>query len=204
MEEPENNRKYNRRKFLVAGVRASLLLGIGGAGAFVAIKNGSGQTVWQLDPAKCVQCGRCATNCVLTPSAVKCVHVYAMCGYCDLCGGYFKPGTKTLTTAAENQLCPTNAIRRKYVEDPFFEYTIDEPHCIGCAKCVKGCGSFGNGSLQLQVRHNICVNCNQCSIARSCPADAFSRVPVNQPYLLRQVSGEQQITAKTPSNPKDE
>ncbi|MFZ4522424.1 MAG: ferredoxin [Bacteroidales bacterium] len=204
MEEPESNPKYNRRRFLATGVRASLLLGIGGAGAFIATKNSTGQTVWQLDPAKCVQCGRCATNCVLTPSAVKCVHVYAMCGYCDLCGGYFKPGTKTLTTAAENQLCPTNAIRRKYVEDPFFEYTIDEPHCIGCAKCVKGCGSFGNGSLQLQVRHNTCVNCNECSIARSCPADAFSRVPVSQPYLLRQVAEEQQVTAKSPTNPKDD
>ena len=142
------------------------------------------QLVWQLDPAKCIQCGRCATNCVMTPSAVKCTHVYAMCGYCDLCGGYFKPDTKTLNTAAENQLCPTNAIKRKFIEDPFFEYTIDEPLCIGCAKCVKGCGAFGNGSLQLQVRHDLCENCNQCSIARSCPAEAFSRVPASRPYLL--------------------
>lgn len=141
--------------------------------------------VWQLDPAKCIQCGRCATNCVLTPSAVKCTHVYAMCGYCDLCGGYFKPGTKTLTTAAENQLCPTNAIKRRFIEDPFFEYRIDEPLCIGCGKCVKGCGAFGNGSLQLQVRHDRCVNCNQCSIARSCPADAFSRVPAGKPYTFK-------------------
>ena len=146
------------------------------------------QLVWQLDPAKCIQCGRCATNCVLTPSAVKCTHVYAMCGYCDLCGGYFKPDTKTLTTGAENQLCPTNAIKRKYIEDPFFEYTIDEPLCIGCAKCVKGCGAFGNGSLQLQVRHDRCVNCNQCSIARNCPAEAYSRVPAGKPYLLKRIS----------------
>jgi electron transport complex protein RnfB len=144
----------------------------------------SREFVWQLDPAKCIQCGRCATECVLTPSAVKCTHVYAMCGYCDLCGGYFKPETKTLTTAAENQLCPTNAIKRRFIEDPFFEYTIDEPLCIGCGKCVKGCGAFGNGSLQLQVRHDRCVNCNDCSIARNCPADAFSRVPATKPYLV--------------------
>lgn len=142
------------------------------------------QMVWQLDPTKCIQCGRCATNCVLTPSAVKCVHVYAMCGYCDLCGGYFKPDTKTLTTGAENILCPTNAIKRKFVEDPFFQYTIDEPLCIGCGKCVKGCGSFGNGSLQLQIRHDRCVNCNECSIARTCPAEAFRKVPASNPYLL--------------------
>ncbi|MFZ4549001.1 MAG: 4Fe-4S binding protein, partial [Bacteroidales bacterium] len=29
------------------------------------------ETVWQLDPTKCIQCGRCADNCVMTPSAVK-------------------------------------------------------------------------------------------------------------------------------------
>jgi Na+-translocating ferredoxin:NAD+ oxidoreductase subunit B len=143
------------------------------------------QLVWQLDPAKCIQCGRCATNCVLSPSAVKCTHVFAMCGYCDLCGGYFKPDTKILTTGAENQLCPTNALKRRFVEDPFFEYTIDEKLCIGCGKCVKGCGAFGNGSLQLQVRHDRCVNCNQCSIDRNCPAEAFSRIPAKDPYLLK-------------------
>ena len=145
----------------------------------------SRQMVWQLDPAKCIQCGRCATECVITPSAVKCVHVYAMCGYCDLCGGYFKPGTKTLNTGAENQLCPTNAIKRRFIEDPFFEYTIDEPLCIGCGKCVKGCSAFGNGSLQLQVRHDRCVNCNDCAIARNCPAGAYSKVPASTPSLLK-------------------
>jgi Na+-translocating ferredoxin:NAD+ oxidoreductase subunit B len=199
MENPENDPKINRRKFLATGVRASVLAGIGGVAAIVAKNSYSGQTVWQLDPSKCIQCGRCAPKCVLSPSAVKCVHVYAMCGYCDLCGGYFKPGTKTLTTAAENQLCPTSALKRKFIEDPFFEYTIEEPLCIGCGKCVKGCGSFGNGSLQLQVRHDRCVNCNQCSIARNCPSDAFSRVPAGRPYLLRQISLENQpLTVKPP------
>jgi Na+-translocating ferredoxin:NAD+ oxidoreductase subunit B len=142
-------------------------------------------TVWQLDPNKCVQCGQCATTCVLNPSAVKCVHAYAMCGYCKLCFGYFQPGADALTSDAENQLCPSGAIQRTFVEDPYHEYTIDEALCIGCGKCVKGCGSFGNGSLFLQVRHDRCVNCNECSIARSCPADAFRRVPANQPYLLK-------------------
>ena len=148
------------------------------------------QTVWQLDMTKCIQCGRCATNCVMSPSAVKCTHAFAMCGYCDLCGGYFKPGTKTLTTAAENQLCPTNALKRKFIEDPFFEYTIDEELCIGCGKCVKGCGAFGNGSLQLQVRHDRCKNCNECSIARNCPSQAFTRVPANKPSLMRGLGTE--------------
>jgi len=119
--------------------------------------------------------------------------VYAMCGYCDLCGGYFKPETKDLTTAAEHQLCPVNAIKRKFVEDPFFEYSIDEKLCIGCGKCVKGCSAFGNGSLQLQVNHNRCVNCNHCSIARSCPSEAFSKVPVGKPYLFKGFGKEQMM-----------
>jgi Na+-translocating ferredoxin:NAD+ oxidoreductase subunit B len=201
MKVPGNNHKINRRKFLANSVRASVALGLGGLAAVSLKTNASGNTVWQLDPEKCIQCGRCATECVLTPSAVKCVHVYAMCGYCDLCGGYFKPETKTLNTGAENQLCPTSAIKRKFVEDPFFEYTIDEPLCIGCGKCVKGCSSFGNGSLQLQVRHNICVNCNHCSIARSCPADAFSRVPLDEPYLLHQIAED---NSKTPSSSQED
>ena len=146
---------------------------------------GPDKMVWQLDPAKCIQCGRCALNCVLNPSAVKCVHAFKVCGYCKLCFGYFQPGANALNSGAENQLCPTGAIKRKFVEDPYYEYTIDEPLCIGCGKCVKGCNSFGNGSLFLQVRHDRCVNCNDCSIARNCPAGAYRRVPAGQPYLLK-------------------
>lgn len=189
-DEMQDNGAIGRRGFLKRGVQASLLAGLGGMAVLLPRKGSSGTATWQLDPSKCIECGRCATSCVLTPSAVKCVHVYAMCGYCDLCGGYFKPGTKTLTTGAENMLCPTGAIHRKYIEDPFFEYSIDEALCIGCGKCVKGCSAFGNGSLQLQVRHDRCVNCNQCSIARNCPSGAFSRVPVGEPYLLRQIQEE--------------
>lgn len=137
---------------------------------------GTTRKLWQLDPAKCIQCGRCATHCVLTPSAVKCVHRFAMCGYCRLCFGYFQPGAAALNSGAENQMCPTGAIRRTFIEDPYYEYAIDESLCVGCGRCVKGCSSFGNGSLVLQVRHDRCVNCNECSIARHCPADAFRLV----------------------------
>jgi electron transport complex protein RnfB len=181
----EDEKKVNRRDFLNSGLRWSVALGLGGIGLVLGKRAFSGNTVWQLDPSKCVQCGRCATSCVLAQSAVKCMHVYDMCGYCDLCGGYLRPETKEITTAAENQLCPTNAIVRKYIEEPFFEYKIDEELCIGCGKCVKGCGAFGNGSLQLQVNHKICVNCNQCAIARDCPAEAWSRVPAGNPYLMK-------------------
>jgi Na+-translocating ferredoxin:NAD+ oxidoreductase subunit B len=154
------------------------------------------RTVWQLDPKKCIQCGRCATECVLQLSAVKCVHDFEMCGYCEYCFGFFIPGTKlgenrrNLTSGAENQTCPTGALKRRCVEGLEFEYTIDETLCIGCGRCVKGCGAWGNGSLKLQVRHDRCVNCNECSIARACPANAYSRVPADHPYLFRTANTE--------------
>jgi electron transport complex protein RnfB len=108
-----------------------------------------------------------------------------MCGYCELCTGYFEPEPNALSTAAENQLCPVAALKRTSIEDPYFEYEIEEALCIGCGKCVEGCRSFGNGSLFLQVRHDRCLNCNECSIAAACPANAFSRVPAGQAYLYR-------------------
>lgn len=150
-------------------------------------KKRSDEKVWQLDPEKCIACGNCATYCVLEESAVKCVHAYAICGYCDLCTGFFEPEPRELDTGAENQLCPTGAIKRSFVEDPYYEYTIDESLCNGCGKCVKGCNAFGNGSLFLQVRHDRCSNCNECSIATACPAQAYKRVSADEPYIIKTV-----------------
>lgn len=193
MDNNDKEKKLDRREFLNNSIRIAIGIGVGGIGAALLKKSITQETVWQLDPEKCIQCERCSTNCVVTPSAVKCFHVYDMCGYCDLCGGYFRPEAKILTTAAENQLCPTNAITRKFIEEPFFEYDIDSDLCIGCGKCVKGCGSFGNGSLQLQVNHDLCVNCNECSIARDCPSDAFSRVPADQAYTFKGFGENKQL-----------
>lgn len=192
MAQEKSKKTVDRREFISNGLRISLALGLGGISAVMASKSFGTEMVWQLDASKCVQCGRCASDCVLSISAVKCIHVYDMCGYCDLCGGYFRPEAKDRSTAAENQLCPTSAIERRFIEEPFFEYHIDEDLCIGCAKCVKGCGAFGNGSMQIQVNHSICVNCNECSIARVCPSDAFSRVPANNPYLFSGFKRNQQ------------
>ncbi len=174
-----------RRDFMQTGLNTVAGITIGGIAGILFTKSSSEETVWQLDPNICVQCEKCSTNCVLPHSAVKCVHSYSMCGYCDLCSGYLQPGAKSRDTGAENQLCPTGAIKRTFVEDPYFEYRINEELCIGCGKCVKGCGSFGNGSLYLQVRHDRCLNCNECSIARSCPSQAYRRIPASKPYILR-------------------
>ena len=189
MENKEDKKKMNRRDFINSGSRAAIVLSLGAIGGVLIGRSTDGKLVWQLDASKCVQCGRCATECVLTPSAVKCVHVYDICGYCDLCGGYYRPDKMDLSTGAENQLCPTSAIERKFIEEPFFEYHINEDLCIGCGKCVKGCEAFGNGSLQLQVRHNLCVNCNECSIARNCPSEAFTRISADDPNLFKGHAG---------------
>ncbi|HGJ64646.1 TPA: ferredoxin [bacterium] len=181
----ENKDKLTRRDFIGGAIRGLSLIGLGGLSGLLVSRARATDTVWQIDPYKCIQCGRCADNCVLEISAVKCVHSYDMCGYCRLCTGYFIPEPNALNTSAENQLCPLGAIKRTFVEDPYYEYTIIEELCIGCGKCVKGCFSFGNGSLFLQVRHDRCVNCNECAIAKNCPADAFKRVPANKPYIFK-------------------
>jgi len=183
--EKKGDDQLTRRELLAKGMRGAGLLGVGGALGVFADKVRGGHTVWQLDPYKCIACGNCATYCVLEESAVKCVHAFAMCGYCELCTGYFEPDPKSLDTGAENQLCPTGAVQRTFVEDPYYQYTIDEALCIGCGKCVKGCNAFGNGSLFLQVRHDRCLNCNECSIGAACPSNAFKRVSADQPYLLK-------------------
>lgn len=174
------NKELDRRGF----IRTAAALGVGGL-IWKTAAPASGDFVWQIDPEKCVQCGRCATECVLSPSAVKCVHSYQICGYCDLCGGFLQPGALDRDTGAENELCPVSAIKRTFIEDPFFQYTIDEDLCVGCGKCVKGCALFGNGSLYLQVKQDLCVHCNECAIAKACPADAYRRIPAEQGYLLK-------------------
>jgi Na+-translocating ferredoxin:NAD+ oxidoreductase subunit B len=180
--------KIDRRGFVSDGIRVMGAVGLGGVTAFLAGRKGREEgCVWQIDPNKCMACGNCQTYCVLDVSAVKAVQCFALCGYCDVCTGYFPTKDYRLDTGAENQLCPTGAITRRFVEPQgsvrFFEYTINESLCIGCGKCVVGCRLM-NGSLYLQVRHDRCLNCNECSIAVACPTQAFRRVPISRPNLL--------------------
>ena len=182
-----------RRNFLVDGLRVTGVVAAGALGGFLAGRRGhANENRWQIDPDKCVACGNCATHCVLDESAVKCVQCFDMCGYCNRCTGYYTlDGLDSRDTAAEDLLCPTEAIIRTFVESKagqnFYEYTIDTDACIGCAKCVKGCALM-NGSLYLQVMHDRCVNCNECAIAVACPSDAFVIVPADRPYRMKQVA----------------
>lgn len=185
--------QQDRRGFLVDGLRVAGVVAVGAMGGFLAGRRGqASENRWQIDPDKCVACGNCATHCVLDESAVKCVQCFDMCGYCNRCTGYYTlDGLDSRNTAAEDLLCPTEAIIRTFVEGKagqnFYEYTIDAAACIGCAMCVKGCALM-NGSLYLQVMHDRCVNCNECAIAVACPSDAFVNVSSDQPYRMKQVA----------------
>lgn len=186
----DSSKDLSRRELLKSGVRGAGLLGFGGAAGFLSGRESKSEMLWQIDPNRCIQCGRCATECVLEVSAVKCVHTHGMCGYCKLCTAYFDPEPINLDEGAENQLCPTGAIKRDFIEDPYYEYHIIPDLCVGCGKCVKGCNMFGNGSMYLQVNHDRCVNCNICAISTVCPPQAFEKVPAGNPYLLRGNGGE--------------
>ena len=175
----------SRRRFLTRLGTGLSLVGLGGISGLAAARGRKEQRVWQIDPFVCTQCGRCTTHCVLDRTAVRVVHDFPMCGYCRLCFGFFQTNPAALDEGAENQMCPTGAIKRTFVEVPYYEYTIDEDLCIGCGKCVKGCNRFGNGSLYLQVRQNLCVQCNECSIAVACPANALIRLPKTHPYVIK-------------------
>ena len=180
-----DNKTSSRREFIQNIARLGITLVLGGVGGLAFKNTTKDKWVWQIDPFECNWCGRCATHCVLNPSAVKAIHAYDLCGYCDLCGGYYIGGHIERDTAAENQLCPTAAIERRFIEEPYYKYSIIEDRCIGCAKCVEGCSSFGNGALHLQIRHDLCVNCNECAIARACPSNAIKRIKAKNPYLMK-------------------
>ncbi len=186
---PEDNQQLDRRQFVRNGTRGAGIIFLAGfAGVIAGRKGRADETVWQIDPDVCTTCGNCATYCVLDESAVKAVQCYDLCAMCDPCPGYFDLSHQERSTAAENQLCPTGAVLRTFVAEqagvPRFEYHIEGPDCIGCGKCVEGCAMM-NGSLYLQVHHDRCVDCNQCSIAIACPSQAFRRVPANDPYLMK-------------------
>ena len=184
--EKKHDEAGSRRCFIKTAGRVALATSVGSLPFILARNTKAKGFVWQIDPYKCTACGICKTHCVLTPSAVKAVNAFPMCGYCDFCPGYIRQGAKTYDTAAENQLCPVGAIIRIFIEEPYFEYTVDEDLCDACGICVLECFNFGNGSLYLQIMHNLCVNCNECRIARNCPSNAISRVSENEPYIRKE------------------
>jgi len=179
----DKHNPMSRRSFLQKSSQAAGLFILGGVAGKVLTNSGGEEMVWQIDPSKCTQCGNCATHCVIKPSASRCVHEFTVCGYCRICSGFNPPNAIALDEGAENQICPVGAIERKFVEEPYYEYKVNRELCIGCARCVKGCTAFGNGSLYMQIQRDLCVNCNVCSIAMVCEGKAISRIPAYQQYI---------------------
>jgi electron transport complex protein RnfB len=185
---------HTRREVLGVATRGAALAGLGGLTSVLWLK-ANAVFAWQIDAARCVNsrlgavaadvCERCATECVLALSAVRAVNDFSSCGRCYVCPAYFE-----ITSAVgpdglpSERVCPRDAIERKAIgwidpDDPannFYEYTIDETLCNGCGRCVMECKEpAGLGSIRLEVRHDVCLDCNRCSIASACPDDAYLR-----------------------------
>jgi len=186
--------KYTRREVLGHAARGAALVGLVGTAGVLALKANK-TYAWQIDVDKCVNskvgawgvevCELCATDCVLTLSAVRAVNEFSDCGRCYICPAYYK-----ITSAVgpdglpSEKVCPRDAIKREAIgwidpDDPannFYEYIIDEKKCNGCGRCIMECKEpAGLSSIKLEVRHNVCVDCNRCSIATACPEDAYER-----------------------------
>ncbi len=195
----------NRREMLGHTARVAGLAALGGAAAYLTTKAGRAD-LWQIDPTRCLVsklgvhnvevCQRCATECVVALSAVRAVNDYSKCGRCYICPAYFDIMSEMDmdTYLPSQKLCPRDAIRREPIgevdpSDPannYYEYLIDDELCNGCGKCVMGCKEpAGLGSIVLEVRHDICVNCNRCSISAACPEDAYFRGEEGAAVALR-------------------
>jgi electron transport complex protein RnfB len=137
---------------------------------------------WQIDPEKCQYCGLCATACVRTPSAVKAVNDQKKCSNCVACYGHISdsktPSEKIDSDGA--RVCPYDAVVRENFSggsDGMFLYSNDPARCVGCARCVARCNEMGNRSMFMIIRPDLCLGCNECSIAKVCPAQAIERIP---------------------------
>jgi len=177
--------KSTRRQFIDRSFRVIGFAGIGAAAALLT-RRATGNAVYQVDPFKCTACDFCRTSCVLSHSAVKAVNDFDKCGYCMLCPAYMDvtsmPDERGIPTG---KVCPQDALKRRVVgevdpDDPnnnYYEYVVDEALCDGCGKCVKACKPpAGNGSLRLEIRYDLCLECNECAIQIACPDDAIVRV----------------------------
>ena len=137
---------------------------------------------WQIDPEKCQSCGLCETTCVRKASAVKAVNDPQKCSNCVVCHGHITNthiDSERIYTDGD-RVCPYDAVVRENFSggaDGLFIYTNDPARCVGCAQCVKHCNELGSKSMFLVIRPDLCLGCNECSIAVACPHDAIERIP---------------------------
>ena len=107
--------KIDRRNFMGDNVRIAGALGLCGLTGLLAVRKGRGENlVWQIDPDKCMACGHCEINCVLDQSAVKAVQCFPLCGYCDVCTGYFPVKDYVLETVRGKPTLPHGGDQSKF------------------------------------------------------------------------------------------
>lgn len=198
----------DRRQFLQRTGQAACAVGIGGT-AIVLGRRACIADAWSIAPNKCVNirlgvtgadnvCQVCAEQCVLPLSAVRAVNDHSACGRCCICPAYFDVRSRVGSDGLPSKkLCPRDAIIRTPIGeideyDPlnnFYEYKIDDEKCNGCGRCVMECKDpAGLGSIRLEVRYDLCLRCNQCTIATHCPDDAYHRVGP-EPAPAQQLEG---------------
>ena len=137
---------------------------------------------WQVDPEKCTYCGLCETACVRKPSAAKALNDQKKCSNCVVCYGHITDthiDSDKIDSEGE-RVCPVDAVVRNNFSggvDGMFLYSNDPKKCVGCAKCVKRCNVHGTKSMFLVIRPDLCLDCNECSIATACPEKAIERIP---------------------------
>ncbi len=186
----------DRRQFLHRTGQAACAVALGGT-AIVLGPRACSTDAWAIAANKCVNtrlgitgadrvCDLCATQCVLPLSAVRAVNQYARCGRCCICPAYFDVRSPIGSDGLPaKKLCPRDAIQRTVIGDVdpydplnnFYEYSIDETKCNGCGRCVMECKEpAGLGSIRLEVRYDLCLRCNRCTIAAHCPEDAYCRI----------------------------
>ena len=74
---PPAEESVSRRKFVREGIRAAGMTGIGVMFGLLAGRATAKTYVWQIDPAKCLRCDKCATDCVLAPTPGACIDSFA-------------------------------------------------------------------------------------------------------------------------------
>lgn len=184
----DEKKNWGRRSFLRKVGQATCVIALGGIAYRIAGQHMDEETagprsryVWQINPDKCTNCGKCETHCVRMPSAVKAVNDQKKCSNCVVCFGHIsnKEIASDQIMSGGKRICPNDAVIRNNHsggKDGYFLYDIDSDKCTGCGKCAKVCTEKGTKSMFLIIRPDLCLNCNSCDIARACPDNAIERL----------------------------
>ena len=169
----------DRRTFLKWTGRGAAVVALGTVGVRAGRAAGIDRPIWQIDPDKCIRCGKCETACVRKPSAVKCLNDLELCANCFACHGHVHTSkNKICDPENDAKVCRGDAvIRTRIGRSQRNIYTINHDLCVGCGDCVERCTTIGMQSMFLSILPTLCLGCNECAIAKVCPGNAIIRIP---------------------------